>query len=176
MPSFRGCRESSISIDDIYIDLLRFIICVNKRYKRNFDYASEWFFSQFNTLINYFYIFQISTKQTTVLFIMKSPMVIITALLPLATQLALANPVAADSDSSLEEREGGHWNDKGKHWGDDHEHPEDWCKVKKTYWYHKYPCDSSGTVGESKVGDTFAPVCKYQYGSSLISLYYPTIY
>lgn len=98
---------------------------------------------------------------------MKSPIVILTALLPLATQMALANPVAAaDSDFSLEERGGdGHWKNGDKNWGDHNKDwdPKDWCKVKKTYWYHKYPCDSSGTVGESKVGDTFAPVCKYQY-------------
>lgn len=86
---------------------------------------------------------------------MKSPGFILTAFLPLAAQVALANPVAADADSSLEGR--------GGHWGDEHGRPKDWCKVQKTYWYHKYPCDSSGTVGQSKVGDTFAPVCKYQY-------------
>ncbi|KAJ5976475.1 hypothetical protein N7481_010182 [Penicillium waksmanii] len=102
---------------------------------------------------------------------MKSPIFILAALLPLATQVAMANPVAAaNSDSSLEER-GGNWNGdlnhghggKGwdNHWDDD-DRPQDWCKVKQPYWYHKYPCDSSGTVGESKVGDNFAPVCKYQ--------------
>ncbi|CAI7666285.1 unnamed protein product [Penicillium manginii] len=94
---------------------------------------------------------------------MKSPVFILTALLPLATQVALANPIA-DADSSLEERGGGggNWNGGGKNWGGDHQRPQDWCKVKKTYWYHKYPCDESGTVGKSNVGDTFAPVCKYQ--------------
>lgn len=94
---------------------------------------------------------------------MKSPIFILSALLPLATQVARANPDAAASDSSsLKERGKGHWEDGDKNWGGEHERPEDWCKVNKTYWYHKYPCDSSGTVGQSSVGDTFAPVCKYQ--------------
>lgn len=106
---------------------------------------------------------------------MKSPVYILTAILPFATQVALANPVAEPADDlSLEMRgNGGGWgwgwdwgkdHDHDHHHGEDphHEHPEHYCTVKKPYWYHKYPCESSETVGKSKRGDTFAPVCEYQ--------------
>ncbi|KAJ5110969.1 hypothetical protein N7532_001504 [Penicillium argentinense] len=95
---------------------------------------------------------------------MKSPVVILTTLLPLTSSVAFAKPVAAASDDfSLEERgRGENWDNGNNHWGGDHDHHENWCKVKKPYWYHKYPCDQSGIVGKSSVGDNFAPVCKYQ--------------
>ncbi|KAJ5392413.1 hypothetical protein N7509_007903 [Penicillium cosmopolitanum] len=93
---------------------------------------------------------------------MKSPVFILTALLPLAAQVAVASPVA-DPDSSLEERGGNNnWNNGGKDWGGNHQGPQDNCKIKNPFWWHKYPCDSSSTVGQARVGDTFAPVCKYQ--------------
>jgi len=79
----------------------------------------------------------------------------LTTLLPLASQMATASPVADAEDFSLEER----GNDGG--WGR-HDRPDDNCKVKQSYPYHKYPCDSSGIVGKSNVGDNFAPVCQYQ--------------
>lgn len=85
---------------------------------------------------------------------MKSPAYLLVALLPLVSQVALANPVAGAEDLDLEER--------GDDWGHHKNHPDNDCRVKKPYWYHKYPCDSSNKVGESKVGDKFAPVCKYQ--------------
>lgn len=77
------------------------------------------------------------------------------AALPLASQVVFANPLADSQDGNLEER-------GDDRWGHHEYHPNDQCKVKKPYWYHKYPCDSSEKVGESKKGDTFAPVCKYQ--------------
>lgn len=86
---------------------------------------------------------------------MKSPIYFLAALLPLVSQVALANPVADAKDVNLEER-------GDDHWGQHKHHPDNQCKVKKPYWYHKYPCDSSEKGGESKVGDIFAPVCKYQ--------------
>ncbi|KAJ5308990.1 hypothetical protein PENANT_c020G00327 [Penicillium antarcticum] len=93
---------------------------------------------------------------------MKSPIYILTALLPIAVQVAVAAPSAEPADD-LEERgngggHGGHGGDRGH----DREHDRDYCVVKKPYSYHKYPCMSSGIVGESKVGDKFQPVCKYQ--------------
>ncbi|KAJ5311438.1 hypothetical protein N7476_007298 [Penicillium atrosanguineum] len=101
---------------------------------------------------------------------MKSFIYIITAILPLASQMAMASPVAEPDEFSLKERGNGgngwgneHGNGHDRDHGNYHQRPEDFCKVQKTYWYHKYPCDSSETVGESNVGDTFAPVCKYQY-------------
>ncbi|KAJ5128679.1 hypothetical protein N7526_006845 [Penicillium atrosanguineum] len=100
---------------------------------------------------------------------MKSFIYIITAILPLASQMAMASPVAEPDEFSLKERGNGgngwgneHGNGHDRDHGNYHQRPEDFCKVQKTYWYHKYPCDSSETVGESNVGDTFAPVCKYQ--------------
>ena len=92
---------------------------------------------------------------------MKSFIYIITTILPLASQVTMASPIAAPDDFLLEERGNG-W---GNGYDNDHGHqrPEDNCKVQKTYWYRKYPCDNSDVVGQSNVGDTFAPVCKYQY-------------
>ncbi|KAJ6104416.1 hypothetical protein N7523_010736 [Penicillium sp. IBT 18751x] len=96
---------------------------------------------------------------------MKSFIYIIATILPLASQVAMASPVAEPGDISLEERGGG---GGGNAWGNghgndhDHQRPEDYCKVQKTYWYRKYPCDSSDVVGQSYMGETFAPVCKYQ--------------
>lgn len=94
---------------------------------------------------------------------MKSIIYIITTILPLASQVAMASPVAEPDDSSLEERGNGWGNGHGNDHDHDHQPPENNCKVQKTYWYRKYPCDSSDVVGQSNVGDIFAPVCKYQY-------------
>ena len=91
---------------------------------------------------------------------MKSPIYILTAMLPFAVQVAVAVPTAEAADDSLEER--GNGNGGGHRWGNNGDHDRDPCVVQKTYWYHKYPCVSSGTVGESKVGDKFQPVCNYQ--------------
>lgn len=117
--------------------------------------------------------FSATNKSTTIIFsiksqvlprnskpalIMKSPFYILTALLPIA---AVAVPTAEAADDSLEERGNG-GGGGGHRWGNDGDHDRDPCVVKKTYWYHKYPCVSSETVGESKVGDKFQPVCKYQ--------------
>ncbi|KAJ5531878.1 hypothetical protein N7494_008430 [Penicillium frequentans] len=86
---------------------------------------------------------------------MKSFIYILAALLPLASQMATASPVADAEGFSLEDRGNGGG-------GDRHDRPDNNCKVKQRYPYHKYPCDSSGIVGMSNVGDNFAPVCKYQ--------------
>lgn len=88
---------------------------------------------------------------------MKSPCYILSVLLPLATQLAIATPVADPDFDSLEER-GGNDKDYGDHgWGN-----KNVCEVKRTYPYYKYPCDSSPTNGTSLLGATFSPFCKYQ--------------
>jgi hypothetical protein len=93
---------------------------------------------------------------------MKSPIYILTALLPIAVQVAVAAPTAEAADDSLEKRDNGNDGGHGDRWGHDHENDRDPCVVKKPYWYYKYPCVSSETVGESKVGDKFQPVCMYQ--------------
>ncbi|KAJ6084669.1 hypothetical protein N7486_011469 [Penicillium sp. IBT 16267x] len=91
---------------------------------------------------------------------MKSFFYILTALLPIASQVTMASPVAEAEDFSLEDRgNNGGWNDGG--WSR-HDHPKNNCRVKQSYPYQKYPCDSSDIVGKSNVGDNFAPVCKYQ--------------
>ncbi|KAJ5747898.1 uncharacterized protein N7511_009594 [Penicillium nucicola] len=96
---------------------------------------------------------------------MKSPMFILTALLPIAVQVAVAAPTAEAFDGSLEERGNGNFGGHDGHRGDrdhDRDHDRDPCVVRRTYSYYKYPCVSSDKVGESKVGDKFQPVCKYQ--------------
>ncbi|OQE14026.1 hypothetical protein PENFLA_c041G05709 [Penicillium flavigenum] len=100
---------------------------------------------------------------------MKPPFYILAALLPLATDLALATPVADPNSDSLEERHRG--NNKG--YKDHHEYDvhygygdENVCEVKYPYPYYKYPCNSSPTNGTSTLGATFTSFCKYQNGDS----------
>ncbi|KAJ6018908.1 hypothetical protein N7499_009915 [Penicillium canescens] len=94
---------------------------------------------------------------------MKSPSYILVALLPLASQLTAATPVAEPHFDSLEERGGG--NDKG--YGDHRGYGDtNVCEVKRTYPYYKYPCDSSPSNGTSLLGATFTSFCKYQNSDS----------
>ncbi|KAJ6163863.1 hypothetical protein N7497_003842 [Penicillium chrysogenum] len=100
---------------------------------------------------------------------MKSPFYILAVVLPLATDLALATPVADPNSDSLGERHRG--NDKGykdHHEYDDHHGygDENVCEVKYPYPYYKYPCNSSPTNGTSTLGATFTSFCKYQNGDS----------
>jgi hypothetical protein len=74
------------------------------------------------------------------------PSYILTMLLPLATQLAMANPTA----------EGDHHYDN-----DSKGNP---CEVKYPYPYYKYPCNSAPENGTSLLGATFTSYCKYQNG------------
>lgn len=90
---------------------------------------------------------------------MKSPLYLLTILLPLATELAFASPTADVEDTDiLEERDrgGGHGGDHG---GFNGGNP---CKVFKPYWYYKYPCESSGKLGQENQGGTFTATCKYR--------------
>jgi hypothetical protein len=113
-----------------------------------------------------FYLFYLfSTSIVNFSFNMKSPFYILAVLLPLATDLALATPVADPNSDSLEERHRG--NDKG--YKDHHEYEdhhgngdENVCEVKYPYPYYKYPCNSSPTNGTSTLGATFTSFCKYQ--------------
>ncbi|KAJ5933080.1 hypothetical protein N7516_007569 [Penicillium verrucosum] len=85
------------------------------------------------------------------------------ALLPLATQLAIATPVADPYPDAIEERGG------GKHKGYEKDHGYDnknVCEVKQTYPYYKYPCDSSPSNGTSLLGATFTSFCRYQNADS----------
>jgi hypothetical protein len=93
---------------------------------------------------------------------MKSPVYILAVLLPLATELALATPVAESNFDALEERGKGKekdWQDWGNHHGWDGKDP---CEVKRTYPYYKYPCSSSPSNGTSLLGAIFKSYCKYE--------------
>jgi hypothetical protein len=86
---------------------------------------------------------------------MKSPLYLLTILLPLATELAAASPSAnPDVDSfdeieerDLEDRQGGGRNR---------------CRIERPYSYWKYPCDSSDRTGRANRGDQFSATCKYR--------------
>jgi hypothetical protein len=74
---------------------------------------------------------------------MRSPLYLLTALLPLLAQ-ASPTPEGEDFDDSvIEER--------------------DFCRVQKSFQYWKYPCSSSDTTGHANQGDTVHFICKYKY-------------
>ncbi|CAI7649309.1 unnamed protein product [Penicillium glandicola] len=84
---------------------------------------------------------------------MKSPLYLLTALLPLAAMaMPAAEPEEDGSFDSLEERDGG---------GRGGDRDRDSCRVRNIYWYYQYPCESSDKVGRSNPGDNFQPICKY---------------
>ncbi|KAF7589986.1 hypothetical protein BBP40_003430 [Aspergillus hancockii] len=73
---------------------------------------------------------------------MKSPLYLLTVLLPLLVQ-ATPTPEGEDlDDSAIEER--------------------DFCRVQNSFKYWKYPCSSSDTVGTANKGDTVTFICKYK--------------
>ncbi|KAE8350062.1 hypothetical protein BDV28DRAFT_151308 [Aspergillus coremiiformis] len=80
--------------------------------------------------------------------IMKSPLYILTVLLPLAVQVAQATPTPdADEleDRATEERRS--------------------CRVRHGFDYWKYPCGSSDTSGRAHRGDNITLMCRYKYVS-----------
>lgn len=107
---------------------------------------------------------------------MKSPLYILSMLLPLATEVAIGSPVAEPDFVAIEER--GRGNNKGwdKEWDDHREwdHKKNPCEVQRSYPYYKYPCDSSPSTGMSQVGAIFTPSCKYQWVHSA-SLKFPKL-
>lgn len=89
---------------------------------------------------------------------MKSPLYMLAILLPL---IAAATPIAdpeADFEE-LEERDRGDGRDGGRNGGG---RDRDECKVKRSYPYYKYPCNSSPRIAFSQVGATFTSSCRYQ--------------
>ncbi|KAK9847474.1 hypothetical protein MYU51_018721 [Penicillium brevicompactum] len=93
---------------------------------------------------------------------MKSPLYMLAILLPL---IAAATPIAdpeADFEE-LEERDRGDGRDGGRNGGG---RDRDECKVKRSYPYYKYPCNSSPRIAFSQVGATFTSSCRYQNGDS----------
>lgn len=86
---------------------------------------------------------------------MKSPIYILSILLPFAAQVAEASPVAESDIDSLEARN----KDKDHHGGRPPWNP---CEVKDSYPYYKYPCHDSPETGNSIVGATFTSSCKYR--------------
>jgi len=86
---------------------------------------------------------------------MKSPLYLLTILLPLATELTFASPIADVEDTDiLEER------DRGSDHGGFSSGKS--CRVFKPYWYYKYPCESSDKLGRENEGGTFTATCKYK--------------
>ncbi|KAE8396935.1 hypothetical protein BDV37DRAFT_289856 [Aspergillus pseudonomiae] len=76
---------------------------------------------------------------------MKSPIYLLTALLPLSISLVNAAPSAEPEDiedSGLEER--------------------DTCRVERRFDYFKYPCQSSDRTGSANRGDEVNFDCKYR--------------
>ncbi|CAI7616610.1 unnamed protein product, partial [Penicillium discolor] len=89
---------------------------------------------------------------------MKSPIYLLTVLLPLASALAAAPPADPDPDDfdsvqefqEFEERDLDDRQFKGP------------CRVNKPYFYWKYPCDSSDRIGRQNVGGQFTATCSYR--------------
>ncbi|KAB8069355.1 hypothetical protein BDV29DRAFT_182943 [Aspergillus leporis] len=83
---------------------------------------------------------------------MKSPLYILTALLPLAMQVVNASPTAPPNeaeDSLIEER--------------DNIQERDSCRVDRNeFSYYRYPCGSSERTGRARRGDNVEFICKYR--------------
>ncbi|KAJ5110385.1 hypothetical protein N7532_000920 [Penicillium argentinense] len=89
---------------------------------------------------------------------MKSPLYLLTVLLPLATEIVAASPTADFTDSdTLEERDRFNGGGGGK-FGDKF-NP---CKIRKPYWYWKYPCDSSDKTSRESPGGQWNASCRYK--------------
>ncbi|PIG86574.1 hypothetical protein AARAC_002066 [Aspergillus arachidicola] len=78
---------------------------------------------------------------------MKSPIYLLTALLPLTLPLANATPTAEPDDLDVE---GSVLEDR------------DNCKVDRGFNYYKYPCDSSDITGRANRGDNVNFQCRYR--------------
>ena len=87
---------------------------------------------------------------------MKSPLWILTVLLPLVTELAAASPTANPDSDSLDSFEEFEERDM-----EDRRVKADPCRYNKDYWYYKYPCDSSDKE-KGKAGAQFDASCKYK--------------
>ncbi|KAJ5522637.1 hypothetical protein N7513_013210 [Penicillium frequentans] len=84
---------------------------------------------------------------------MKSPLYLLTILLPLATEIVIASPADFDDSDTLEERDrggGGKFGDKSNA-----------CRIQHPYWYWKYPCDSSDKFGRENTGGQWNAICRY---------------
>jgi hypothetical protein len=87
---------------------------------------------------------------------MKSPLWILTVLLPLVTELAAASPTPNPDSDSLDSFEEFEERDL-----EDRRVKADPCRYNKDYWYYKYPCDSSDKE-KGKAGALFDASCKYK--------------
>ncbi|GFF46763.1 hypothetical protein IFM58399_07881 [Aspergillus lentulus] len=89
---------------------------------------------------------------------MKSPLYILTVLLPLALAIPAAEPdVGAES---VEERD----NRNGHGHGHDHDHDRgrnDRCSKNSQIPYYRYPCDSSDRLGSYGSNRHVDYICKY---------------
>jgi hypothetical protein len=82
--------------------------------------------------------------------IMKSPLYILTVLLPLALAIPAAEPdVGAES---IEERDNRNDNNK----------QTDRCRKNSQIWYYRYPCDSSDRLGSYRNNQHVDYICKYK--------------
>lgn len=81
-------------------------------------------------------------------FNMKSPIYLLTALLPLTLPLVNATPTAEPDDLEVE---GSVLEDR------------DNCRVERPFVYRKYPCDSSDITGRANRGDNVNFQCRYRY-------------
>ncbi|KAJ5357985.1 hypothetical protein N7541_005143 [Penicillium brevicompactum] len=99
---------------------------------------------------------------------MKSPLWLLTVLLPLATELAAASPAANPDPDSLESLES--FDDANEFEERDLEDRQggsrqgNKCRINRPYWYYKYPCDSSDRTGQARVGSQFSATCRYKVG------------
>ncbi|KAJ6029488.1 hypothetical protein N7460_004067 [Penicillium canescens] len=113
---------------------------------------------------------------------MKSPLYILTFLLPLATELVSASPTAEPDFDALEMRAGGGGGSGGGSGGGGSgggsggggggsggggggggsgggKNP---CRIDHNYWYWRYPCDQSDRTTEAHSGDKFSASCWYK--------------
>ena len=80
---------------------------------------------------------------------MKSPIYLLTALLPLTLPLVNATPTAEPDD--IEEVDGSVLENR------------DNCRVERPFAYRRYPCDSSDITGRANRNDNVNFQCRYRY-------------
>lgn len=86
---------------------------------------------------------------------MKSPIYILSCLLPLAAQIAQASPTPEDAEDAVQFEERGDPNTQGR----------DVCRLHRGdhFFFYKFPCGDSPIIGRANQGDFVNFDCRYKW-------------